>query len=66
MSEIKFRIYKKEALPASFILYVKLEVNDITAGDSVIYVTEELFNKLTFNEEYNLYFKSCRHENKEL
>ena len=64
VSEIKFRIYKKEALPASFRLYVKMDVNGTTAGDSVLYVTEELFNKLSFQEEHNLYFESNKHENK--
>jgi hypothetical protein len=64
MSEIKFRIYKKEALPASFRLYVKMDVNGTTAGDSVLFVTEKLFNELTFKDEHNLYFENSKHENK--
>lgn len=64
MSEIKFRIYKKEALPASFRLYVKMDVKGTTAGDSVLYVTEELFNKLSFKDEHNLYLESGKYENK--
>jgi len=64
MSEIKFRIYKKEALPASFRLYVKMDVNGTTVGDSMLYVTEELFNKLSFKDEHNLYFESNKNENK--
>jgi hypothetical protein len=64
VSEIKFRIYKKEALPASFRLYVKMDVNGTTAGDSVLFVTEKLFNELTFKDEHNLYFENSKHENK--
>ena len=60
MSEIKFRILKKEALPNLFKLYVKMEVNGTTAGDSILFVSEELFNELSFKTEHDLYFKESK------